>query len=103
MGLEMPPEEPQMSIGKEVTGIIVDSDQEEFDLSQDLEKEVLALIFSQESCYSCIQEAIEISQEIEKLGGLPSNVEIITILVGSPSMEEIPTVEKYVQYPMDIG
>ena len=62
-------DEPKEAIGKEITGIVITADQEEFDLAQDLEKDVLALIFAQESCYSCIQEAGRaISQAIDRIG-----------------------------------
>ena len=70
------------SIGKRIEGVVMATDGSQIDLVQDIDKDMLVLIFAQDTCTACAAEADEIANKIEELGALPSNVEIITFLVG---------------------
>ena len=69
------------SIGKKIEGVVRATDGTEIDLGN-TDKETVILVFAQDTCITCSEEADEISTRIEELGGLPSNVEIVTFLVG---------------------
>ena len=69
-------------VGQTVEGTINLSDGGTFDLKEDLNKDILVLIFAQDTCSKCSREAREIADRIVEVGALPRNVEIVTYLTG---------------------
>ena len=69
--------------GEVLEGSINLADGGTFDLKDDLNKPTLVLIFAQDTCSKCAREAGEIAARIGEIGALPTNVEIITYLVGT--------------------
>lgn len=72
------------AIGKEITGVVLELDGGEFDLEQDLSEETdtLVLIFAQDTCHLCSDEANTLSAKIDEINGISKGVEIITFLIG---------------------
>ena len=69
-------------IGQTVEGRITLQDGETFDFREDLDKDILVLIFAQDTCSKCSREAREIANKIAEIGHLPGNMEIVTYLTG---------------------
>ncbi len=73
---------PDGVVGGQIKGIITNTEGVDLDLEQTPEDKVLVLIFAQDTCTTCAAEADEISAKINELGALPSNVEVVTFMVG---------------------